>query len=122
MLRISLLFILFGLLVASAPAGDKKGSTATALDAGDCSILVQVTDRHQKPVPGAHVSLTGSSSAPSASKFRLEEVSDKDGRVRFAGLPKGHLAVSAEAHGKRGTATADTAAMCTSTVGVTIPQ
>ena len=122
MLRISLVLILFGLLVAPASAGDKKGSTATALDAGDCTVLVQVTDSHHKPIPGAQVSLTGSSGAPSASTFRLLEVSDKDGRVRFAGLPKGRLSLLAKVHGKTGTATADTATMCDSTVGVTIPQ
>ncbi len=115
---ILLLSILF--VPLAGMAADKNKSTATALDAGDCAALVQVTDSHDNPVTGATVTLWGKAAK---STFRLTEKSDQDGRVRFAGLPKGQMKLSAKAHGRAASKTVDTSSECDSkVVAVTIPD
>jgi len=47
---------------------------------------------------------------------------DEQGQVRFAGLPRAHMTLSAEAHGKRATAKLDTTDACASTFPMAIPD
>jgi uncharacterized GH25 family protein len=123
MLRKPSISVLLGLCMCGFALPSQKGaSTATALNAGECIVVVQVTDSHQRPITGAHVSLTGTSTSPSPSKFRLDENTDQKGRVRFAGLPRGHLQLSAEANGRRTKQMLDTTEVCTSSLGVVIPD
>lgn len=123
MLRKPSISVLFGLYMCATAFPSQKGaSTATALNAGECIVVVQVTDSHQRAITGARVSLKGTSTSPSPSKFRLDENTDQKGRVRFAGLPRGHLQLSAEANGRRIKQTVDTTGVCASSFGVVIPD
>lgn len=100
MLRSSF-FVALGILLCSSWLAAQKIPTATALNAGDCVAIVQVTDSQEKPIAGARVSLVGKRTSPSAAEFQLVETSDSKGRVRFAGLPHARLRLSAEAEGKQ---------------------
>lgn len=103
-------------------AETQSSGAATALNAGDCAAIVEVTDSHNSPVSGVHVSLRGKSRSPSPTQFHLFEDTDAKGHVRFAGLPEGQMTVSVDANGKKLSRKFTTSGTCNFTkVGIVIP-
>jgi len=100
----------------------KSSSTATALNAGQCVVMVEVTNSNGSPISGASVSVRGKSDSPS-SRFQLFENTDAKGHVRFASLPAGQMLLSIEANGKSFSRKFTTSGTCNFTkVEILIPD